>query len=188
MNDLSDDRIGPCVRTMQIIAFSLITGVVTFLGIACFMVFGQPQAQPPAANALPILSIMAAVMFAGMAPMSYVLPLIMTQASRQKIAAGTWQSPPGMDPSFFKTNSAKLLTVKQTTHVIRYAMIEGAAFFGCIAFIVERNPLVLGVVGVAILAMLLMFPTESGVRAWIAQQEKLIDPTREGTYPPIRPR
>jgi hypothetical protein len=54
--------------------------------------------------------------------------------------------------------------------MIGLALLEGAAFLGCIAYLLEARPLALGVVVVAITPMLVNFPTEARVRAWLERQ------------------
>jgi hypothetical protein len=189
MSEIDDRVLAPRVRTMQIIAIALIAGVLVFLGIACNQVFVQRQGQPQGqADALPILSLLAVAMLAGGAAVSFVLPMVMTRAALQKIAAGTWQLPQGIDPKDLATDVAKLLTVKQTTLIFSLAMLEGPAFLGCIAFLIEARPFTLGLVGVAIAMMLFKFPTEGGIRAWLWNQTNQLEQARQGGHPPVQPR
>jgi hypothetical protein len=181
MSEIDDRILAPRVRVMQIIAFALVTGVLVFLGIACFQVFVQRQGQPQGqADALPILSLLAVAMLAGGAAVSFVVPKVMTRAAMQKIAAGIWQLPEGIDPKDLATDFAKLLSVKQTALIIGLAMLEGPAFLGCIAFLIEARPFTLGLVGVAIALMLFQFPTEGSVRAWLWNQTNQLEQTRQG--------
>ena len=70
------------LRNMRIIAGALITGVVTFGGVASFIVFGQAQAaqpggQPPAQNGSEIIMYFAMAFAAGAVVMSFVVQDIM---------------------------------------------------------------------------------------------------------------
>src|SRR5262249_19506510 len=122
------------------------------------------------APGLPIQTVMAAGMFAVFVPLSFLVPTIQTGAALRRIAAGTWRPPPDVDPKSYETVAAKLLTVRQTTMLVGLALLEGAAFMACTAYLLEGQTLVLAVVALVVLFMLLQFPTEGRVRAWIERQ------------------
>jgi hypothetical protein len=60
--------------------------------------------------------------------------------------------------------------VRQTTLIIALAMLEGTALLGCIAFLLEAQVWVLGLTIVALVLILLNFPTEARVSAWLQEQ------------------
>jgi hypothetical protein len=182
----SDDRLlAPRVRIMQIIAFALITGVLVFLGFACFQVFVQRQGEPAAPiDGLPMISLVTVAVFAGGVVASFVVPTVMTRAALQRIAAGTRQVPQGTDPKDQATDLDKLLAVKQTALIVGMALLEGPAFMGCIAFFIEAQFFTLGIVAVAIVAMLLRFPTEGGVRNWLYEQTNQLQQIRQSGQRP----
>jgi hypothetical protein len=78
--------------------------------------------------------------------------------------------PPGANAAAYGTDNSKLLAVRQTTLLVSLALLEGVAFSGCIAYLLEAQPLVLGVVLVAVLLLLAYFPTEGRVRSWLERQ------------------
>ena len=104
------------------------------------------------------------------APLAFIVRRLHTRTALRQIASGAWPLPPGADAAAFASDTAKLLAVRQTTMLISWAMVEGAAFFGCIAYLLEAQPFTLAVVGVAVLLMLVDFPTERGVSAWLERQ------------------
>jgi hypothetical protein len=171
MSNIPDTVPPGILRTMQIIAGALVAGVCVFLGIVLYLVFVQNngQGQAPPGGGLPLISIVAVAMMVVNVPLSVLIPRISTLAALRQIAAGTWTPPEGSArPS--DTTMRRLLAVRQTTLIIGLALLEGAAFLGCIAYLLEAQPYVLAVTGVAILLMLLQFPTESRVLAWLDRQ------------------
>jgi hypothetical protein len=168
------------LRVMQIIAGALLMGVLVFLGIVLFMVLVQNRGQgmaPP--GPLPLVSLVALAMLAFSVPLAFVLTRNLTHVALRQIVAGTWQVPRGANPSHFATAGAKLMAVRQTTMLIGLAMLEGTAFCGCIAYLLEAQALALGVVGVAVCLMLVKFPTENRVRAWLERQADVLAEMRQ---------
>ena len=159
------------LQAMQIIASALLLGVVVFLAIALLIVWVRTNDHALArAGDLPLVSIMAVVLLAMEAPLAFIIPALVTRTAVRRIASGTWQLPPAADAAAFSSDASKLLAVRQTTMIVGLALLEGAAFFGCIAYLVEARPFALGVVLVAVLLMLVNFPTEGRVRAWLQRQ------------------
>src|SRR5438874_2142184 len=146
---MDDQSFAKRVRTMQIINFALVMGVVTFLGFACFIVYGQRGGQgnaPP--DALPMITFIALAMFVPATAISFVLPGIMIPFAMKKIAAGTWQVPPGQDANEYEGDAPKLLAARQQALIISLAILEGNAFLACIAFFVEARIYALALTGV----------------------------------------
>jgi hypothetical protein len=166
--------------TMQIIAGALVTGVLVFVAIDLYLVLVQNRGgglNPP--QPVPLLSWMALGMLAVTVPVSFLLPRFLTRSALQRIASGTWQLGPNVPiPA---TDAGKLLAVRQTTLILGLAPLEGAAFFGCIAYLMEASVLALSAVLVALLLMLWQFPTESNVRAWLAEQTEQLAQVRRET-------
>jgi hypothetical protein len=168
------------LRLIQIIAAAMLSGVATLLAIALYLVWAQNQGRgmaPPQGS--PMVSYIAVAVLITNAPLAVVLPGMQTRNSLRRIASGTWQVPPGGDPTGFTTDTAKLLVVRQTTLIIALALLEGAAFLGGIAYLLEAQPLALVVVAVATALMLAQFPTESRVRAWLEQQADALAAVRQ---------
>jgi putative oligomerization/nucleic acid binding protein len=169
--DLTPQRL----RVMQIIAFGLLNGLVIFLAISLFIVLvvnnGQGLAPP---QGLPVVSLVAGVMLAVCGPLSVLISSVLTQAGLRQILAGAWQVPQGTDPAQYLTTGSRLILLRQTTMIIGLALLEGPAFTGCIAYLLEGQVAVLVVPGVVILLMLLRFPTERWVRVWLEHQAEVL--------------
>ena len=139
------------LRTMQIIAGSLLVGVTAFLGIVLYIVLvqnhGHGAAPPPD---VPMISWMAVAMLSITAPLAFIIPRILTRSALRRIVAGTWQMPGGVPPAVYATEGDKLMAVRQTTLIVGLALLEGPAFFGCLAYLLEGQPLALGVVAVPV--------------------------------------
>ncbi len=166
------------VRISQIIAGSLIAGVVIFLVVVLFLVHGQGRGNVAAGN-FPILSLIAAGMLTTLAPMSVLMPRFLNQASLGQLTAGTWKPPDGVNPATFGTVTDKLMAIYQTTLIIRLALLEGAAFMGVLAYLQEAQPWALGLVAVALAMMALSFPTRGRAQAWLDSQADALATLRE---------
>lgn len=144
------------LRVMQIIAATLPAGVIAMAAVLLFIVYSQATAGPIAQQQIPIVSLVAAVFFAVAGVMSFVVPGFLTQANLRQIAARTGDG-----------DVIDLLNLRQTTLIVGMALLEGASFFGLIAFLVERQPLALIIPGLGLLAMFARFPTANSVREWM---------------------
>ncbi len=185
MSSPVDNLPQPRLRVMQIISSALLLGVVTFLAIVLFLVLVQNNGagMAPVGN-VPIVSIVAVVLLIVQVPLAFLLPAFLTRSALRQIASGTWKSPASPDPSDFSTDASKLLAVKQTMTIIGLALLEGAAFLGCIAYLLEAQPFALAVVLVAVILMLVKFPTEGRVRSWLEHQaDQLAEVRRQGDIP-----
>jgi hypothetical protein len=154
--------------SMQIIAGSLVMGVVTFLGVVVFL---ATQAAGPAPNAIPFISYIALAMLVVNTPLALVVPRIVTQAGLKRIAAETRGGSP--------TDS--LVGLRQTALIISLALLEGCAFMACIGYLVEAEPIALAVVAAVVFMMCTMFPTENSLRAWIDMQRQRVAELQEGS-------
>jgi hypothetical protein len=180
MSEQVDLLPGQYLRTMQIIAGALFLGVAAFLAIVLFIVLVQGNGQgmaPPVG--LPILSLVLVGLFIVTLPLAFIIPGVLTQAALRRIATRTWRPPLHANPIYYSSDAAKLLTVRQTATIIGLAILEGTAFFGCIAYLLEAQAFALGVIIVAMLLMLLNFPTEGRVRGWLERQTDCLAELRQ---------
>ena len=175
-----DDILPPQrLRTMQIVAGTLLMGVLIFLGIVLYLVLVQNQGvgtAPP--GDLPLLSLLAVAFFVIQAPLSFVVPRFLIQAALRQIASGGWKLPPGANATDLGTDASKLLAVRQTSLIVGLALVEGTAFFACIAYLLEAQPWVLAIILACVLLMMVNFPTEGRVRSWLAGQADQLDQLR----------
>ncbi|MBS0208583.1 MAG: hypothetical protein JSS27_06470 [Planctomycetes bacterium] len=159
------------LRVLQIIWLALVIGISTFLG---FVVMSATQ--PPALGEVRPMtfSTLAMGLVAVAVPMSLIVSRILTNAARQQIIAGTWKPSSESQPDQPLTLVDKLMAVRQTTLIIELAMIEGTAFFGCMAYQTERHPVALVAVGMALVVMILKFPSAGRIGWWLDRQAKTL--------------
>jgi hypothetical protein len=158
----ADEALGAPLRNMQIIAGSLMAGVVMFLGVVTVLVFGQGQPANPNQQ-LPIVTIVAFVMLAADFAVALVMSRTMTSAGQQQIASNDAQS-----------DLQRLVGLRQTVMVITFALLEGPAFVGCVALLIERQPYVIFVPIFALTVMAVLFPTRNSVRNWLETQAQRV--------------
>lgn len=160
------------LRIMQIIAGALIAGVLSFAGVASVIVFGQGlPAQRPGPNLGDAIMGDLALGFAAIAAvLSFVVPNLMTAAGVKGVAKmaqdGTATGP--------KELFGRLLGVAQTKMIIAMALVEGAAFFNLIAFILTKSLVPTAVVGALLLVMAIHFPTKMKLARWLEEQQRLL--------------
>ncbi len=171
------ERLASRVRVLQIIAFGLLFGLSAFTGVVLFLRLGGQMNRPM--PDLPIITFLAIGMLAVNVPLSLLIPNWMTQAALEGIAAGTWTPSRGRGPApVFRDDAERLFAVRQTTLIVTLALLEGPGFLGCIAYLVEGSPFALCVPAVAVVAMLLRFPTKWGTLGWVESKLAEIDALR----------
>jgi hypothetical protein len=121
-----------------------------------------------------------------MLPMSMIVPGLIASQNRRNIAAGTWkpasgQYPPGspFGPESLQSDAGKLAFVYQTQFIIGAALNEGPAFFVLVAYMLEKNPIALGLAILLLVALAARFPTRLRVSSWIDRQQELLTQERQ---------
>jgi hypothetical protein len=191
MSTESDEAlIGRVARQSQIIVGALITGVVIFLGIATVVdVTPFPPPRPGAGagaggvmgaprelDAGQLLTWLAVGSAALSLPLSFIVPNLIVKQNRRAIAAGKWPLSQTSFNSSAATDSdtGKLATVYSTQLILGAALIEGAAFFAGVTYLLTKNPIVLGVAILLVVVMVLRLPTAHRVTLWISKQEEML--------------
>ncbi len=179
MNNPNDIPSPKRLRVMQIVAGTMLAGVLIFLGLVLYMVLVQNKGAgtaPP--GDLPLLSLMAAAFFVIQVPLSFLVPRFLIQAALRQIASGAWKVPTGANVAEFRSDASKLLAARQTSMIVGLALAEGTAFFACIAYLLEAQPWVLALILACVLLMLVNFPIQGRVRSWLAGQAEQLDQLR----------
>jgi hypothetical protein len=175
------DPLKPVLQTSQIILGALVAGLVFFLGIILFVM--PKQGGPPGGGgqtSLPILLIVVFVFAITGLVLSVIAPRIMMTATRRKIAGAiAASSVPGSPDAKGFLEEVEWMPVYMTQMIVGAALIEGSAFFALIVYMLERNPIVLGLALFLIAALALRFPTREKVTTWIDQQNALLQQERE---------
>lgn len=147
----NDEAINGFALICKIIASSLIGGVLAFAGVAIVLRLGKP----PAAAGL-ISAIAAGFAVASVLIRQVLLGLLAARAggSRGLGAAGP-------------------LAPYQTRMIIGLALLEGAAFFNLIAYLLEGRWWSLAVTAALVAFMLASYPTRGRIRQWVEDREQL---------------
>jgi hypothetical protein len=167
------------VRTMQIIVAALAGSVVIFLVIVLFV---RPLDQPPKPLDQQVATLyfgipyLVAILFA-----HFVVPGIIVSSARRRVARGnlpSYLAPPGAPP---QGETQLLCGVYQVSLILGAALLEGAAFFALVAYLLEGNPWSLAAAGLLVLGLLLKIPTRSRLQNWVeGQRDRLRQEWAEG--------
>src|SRR4051812_29883720 len=103
-----------------------------------------------------------AVAFAVMGvAMSRLVPLLVVESGRARIARGTW-APPSRRAGGFTPgpagDTARLAALYTTSRIIGVALVEGPAFLSMVAYMLEGLPVMLGLAVLLILGVAAQFP------------------------------
>lgn len=153
------------LQVLQIIAGSLLSGVLTFLTITFVIRSGKGLFAPQPWEVVPpggMLTAIGLAMAALMIVLAFVVPRQVASGLRKQIAPG---APSAGSDAFFG--------VYQTQMILGLALLEGAAFFNAIAFLLEGHIPSLLAFGVLVALMLARFPTRAGVASWVEDQAGL---------------
>jgi hypothetical protein len=171
------------VFTMRIIVFALIMGLVGFAGVACFLVYIEREGEPVRPiEGLPVLTLVAVGGLAAGVVASLAVPGLVFSNAQRQIVAGTWTAPPGVDPNsdlgkLLRSDSVRLLGARQSELIVGLALLEGPALLALVAFLQEARPYALVLAAVAVILMLLRFPS---VRARLEQDLERLKSLRPG--------
>lgn len=171
------EHLAPRVRVLQIIAFTMLLGLLSFTGVVLFLHLGGYLSIPM--PDVPVVTFVAIGMLLLQMPLSMLIPNQFIRRATKEIAAGTWSPNQGRGPvQTFHDDAERLLAVRQMAIIIKLTLLVGLGVFGCIAYLIERSPFALCVSAVVLLAMLLNFPTEWRTLSWVERQLTEIDTLR----------
>jgi hypothetical protein len=141
-------------HSVQIIAGALIFGPLIFAVIAFFAGQGQPPGDPTVGYIAILFSVTALLA-------SFILP---TKIANQNLA--TLRSQGTVSPM-------QLFGVFNTRVIIRAALLEGAAFFCCVAYMTSRLWWTLGTALGLLAVIAIFFPTRGRFDDWVREQQDL---------------
>lgn len=166
-------------RTMQIIVGSLATGVVMFGAVTLVLATQQPKPVPDT----PLLTYMSIVAAPVAILIAFMFPSVLVRSQRRAILAGkptlNVGSIGGEPLPEAEQNLGPYLAGYQTALIVRSAILEGAAFFCLIAFMLEGQTVSLVAVGVLLLLLLSGVPTRSRVEEAIERERRAVNELRE---------
>jgi hypothetical protein len=172
------------LRTLQIIVVAMTVGVTAFLFVALAVV-GPPGKGPSP----PVVTYLAIAMAAVMLATRAIAPGIFVAYARRSIAAGTWKGYGGAMPAVSAelagpdSDVAKLGQVFTGRTIVAAAMIEGAAMFSVVAFLVEHSVLSLGLAIVLLAVLTAHVPTRARAQRWLEEQTRLLNQERQFSQP-----
>jgi hypothetical protein len=178
MSEKWQDDVTPALRRLQIIVAGIIAGCLVFLGVVLVI------AKPPDLDRQPMLSY-AALACAALAIVSrIVLVAALTTVGRRAIgrelpsSARDGAGPPAdQRPSMDLVHSIWGLFTMRT--ICAAAILEGAAFFLAVAYLLEGFWPAPVAAGLLIVGLLLHVPTRSGMVRWSEAQLRLLDEERQ---------
>lgn len=143
-----DEESKRALLSTRVLAGALMGGVVVFAGVVLVLVT-RTGFQPPSADAGPTL-----LPLAGILTVASLLSAPFIEKALRQIPDGTSQS--------------DLLSRFQLTTIVGMAIREGAALFALmVALLTGQLNWGLGLAGLALLGMLLVLPTESGLNDFL---------------------
>ncbi len=147
-------RIESVGRTSQIIAGTLIAGVVMFACVAFFVAKGEPAKSP-----------MLALIGAGMAAMAvavrFIVPTVIVNGAKARLKEASATDV-----------MAQLAGLYQTKMIVGMAVLEGAAFVNLVAYITEKQFWSYGVVAFLLAVMAISFPSQGQFESWAEEMKR----------------
>ncbi len=167
----------------QIVVGALTAGCIVFLGIALLLHGGPPPADEE--EAVPLFGYVALFVAVAAVAARLVIPAAIMTRSRQQIADGSWQLPEGrrdraeLTAFLGRTGDAgKLWLLFLTRTIIAAAVLEAAAFFSLVAYLIGPSVVNLIVAVLMIVGVAFEFPRRGSVLRWIEDQLRMVDQLR----------
>lgn len=158
MNVMSEHRDNPTpaqrLMVLQIISVAMMFGVVMFGLISVFVL--KAFQQPPGWSTISVVA-------AGFAVIAFVMHLVVPGAvAASVLKQGSTSAANGV---------GALAAAYQTRHIVKLAILEGAAFFALVAGIMEHHPWTLAIAAALVLVMLAEFPTQTRLNHWMESRQ-----------------
>lgn len=148
------------LRVMQIIAAALIVGVLFFAGITVAQTLDKPPGEPFLAYLAAGFAVMQVMLWG-------ILPTVISCGACRQMRRTTDLEETG--------RTSALVGIYQTKMIVAMALLEGAAFFNLIAYLVCAYWWSLAVAGGLTVLMVTGFPTRFRVDSWIETQQQAFD-------------
>lgn len=171
MNELSRRSPEETRKTLQVIVAAMAGGVVFFQLVALIVPVVKSQGEPILSFNAPVFAVVAVAA-------SFVIPKVVLRSMRSTMAADSGTSAYGETAS--NTEESQLVGGLATATILGCAALEGAALLAVVAYMMERNPLMIAIVAVLVVLLLMRVPTRLGVERWLARQRRLIADLRAG--------
>lgn len=172
MTDSSHDKKTPesIVKTLRIIILALAGGLIS-AAIIIAAASATDDSVREETPQQPFFTYVAFALFAGAIVGSFLVPKLAVATEIRGLAkTKNNESDASMEE--------RVLDLFVTRTIIGAAFIEPAGLFASMAFMFERQVIVLFIVPLAIIAILLHFPSVEGVENWISRANQRIDEQR----------
>jgi hypothetical protein len=171
--------IAQTVRVSRIIIAALMAGVLSFLAASVVLVMQGAGAGPgngAGAPPSPFLSYYVAPPAVGVCLLvAAFVPRFVTARFRRLVIRSL-----DLESAQAGADLAPLLNSYRTQLIVSAALCEWAAFFATICYMIEGSKIALLVAAVALAAVALHFPGQSGAEQWLDLQRELIERERHG--------
>ena len=160
---------------LRMVVFAMALGAVGFLAISFLVAsrrapLAEAEGGPLASMPISLIALAFAAIQLGA---SAVLPRLAVVRDLQRISEGSFRlSGPGAERTFGPLverigDAGRLFALYQTRTLVASVLIEGAALFLAMAYLLERRPFTLAAAALLIGVLLLRLPTREGMRAWM---------------------
>lgn len=178
------EEIGQRVWLVQVVVGGLLVGCLVFLAVAVLLVeFGMAPAKAGESTVLTWLAVLVAF---GAVGARLLVPSFLVASNRQAILQGTGSlrqassRDANVNQFLQRTGDAGRLWLGFLAKtILGSAIVEGAAFFSLIAYLVDQSPLSLGLAIVFLVGLACQFPTRAGVIRWVQGQLDLLAQFRQ---------
>jgi hypothetical protein len=183
-----DDQLNKIVLVNRIIVGALIAGVTTFIGLVLLI---RASGNKPAGQFVltPVGVGFAVVALAGAA----VVPKLAMRRWHRQIAAGVWPALLAQGSDSLPAANTKDVTPEEEIFrwwnmypvalIVRCALIEGAAFFQCISYLIEGNVIALIAAVVLVAILVYQWPGRARIGRWVEAQQEAVEQIRRGEVP-----
>ncbi len=170
-NPEQEELISQTVRTSQIIAFALISGVLIFAFV--IVLTGLANDEPPET---PLVSIVGFVFAAVSVLVAPIVSKAIAAMMRRTALSGKQTRSRQFQEQQKKFGSFGLIVGSYLTkQIVRRALLEGAAFMNLIAYIIDAQSLNLALAIFLALAMLFDFPSRDRLERYVREQMNVIE-------------
>jgi hypothetical protein len=161
------------LTSARTISAALIGGVFVFLAIVLFVVKSDPPQGSPLLTCIGLGFGALALVFA------FIVPVFVGGTIKRALVDGRRVELPAQYKAPAEVGIiGNLLFLFQTRLIVGYAILEGAAFFNLVAYMLERQDVNLAMVGLLLGAMLVKFPTRGKLVSLLTDETRSIDELR----------
>lgn len=159
--------VAPTTRVLQIITGAMVTSVFVFGAIAAAM-----TDWADVKDGFSFLASIALFVAITMVVVSFILPRLLNSGVADVLAH---QLKNKGEKQVGESAIKKFAGQFQSSHVVRLACIEGAAFLNVVVFFIDKHWISLAVAAFCLFMILLCFPLHGRVIGWIENQVRIVD-------------